>query len=235
MVRMLWTTSILSLLLATLVFTLGIRDLLRPRLPVERLGITSMIDRSKQRTKGKADPAQPQVSALVQQAQALELLLNPPRASKQSPVSPTPQAPPPVAQAKPASSSARFELHGISYHRSKPTESMALVCEPGSGRRWVRQGAQIGHIVIEKITSTAIVCRDGERTQEIALASGQVLTMYAKDHNKKAVPRPLPELSKPSPPSVRGIRRMPASYAAAKMGLQLAQAEVPGDSTANTR
>jgi hypothetical protein len=229
MVHILRTISIASLILAALVVALHVRSQWWSNSQVTRTETVSAIDRFKQMAEGKADQVLPQTPPLIQQAQAFALHLNPPH-PPQPLAKPAPQVSSPMAQvqSKPPSSSAKFELHGISYYRPKPEESMALICEPGTGRRWVKQGDKLGHVTIEKITSTTIVYKDGDRTQEVALASDQALTRYAKDRDGKMAPKlPGPDLSKPSPPPVRGIRQMPAAYAAAKMGLQLGRADAP--------
>jgi len=102
---------------------------------------------------------------LVKAAREFALCLNPP--AKPKPGAPATGKGIAVAsapQVQPAATSPKFALHGISYHRSKPAESMALVCEPDGGRRWVRQGAQLGHIVIEKIGSSSIVYHEGQES-----------------------------------------------------------------------
>ena len=57
----------------------------------------------------------------------------------------------PALPVKPPASTPKFELHGISYYRQKPDQSMALVLEPGGTRRWVHPGEQLGHLTIERI------------------------------------------------------------------------------------
>jgi hypothetical protein len=73
---------------------------------------------------------------------------------------------------RPAAPSAKFTLHGTSYYPNQPRRSMALICEAGSvegSERWVKEGAQVGHFVIQEIRHNAIVCRDGEQLREIAV------------------------------------------------------------------
>ena len=46
---------------------------------------------------------------------------------------------------------------------------MALVSEPGSGTRWVKQGERLGHFVLEKVERGTIVYRQGDRLREMAV------------------------------------------------------------------
>jgi hypothetical protein len=172
---------------------------------------------------------------LVEQAQILALYLNPPRApvasipaSKSAVATPVRPAPPggnvtPVTQIQPASSSPKFELHGISYYRQKPERSMALVLEPGGNRRWVHPGEQLGHLTIERIDCNSVVCRDGGQTQVLALAPNEALTKYArsiKGPEVIAAPKQAQNETKGPevPPPEPGIRQMPLARVAALLG-----------------
>jgi len=50
---------------------------------------------------------------------------------------------------------------------------MALVCEPGAGFRWVKQGTRIEHLVIDQIRVGSVVYRDGDRLGEMAVETGK--------------------------------------------------------------
>ncbi len=109
-------------------------------------------------------------SALVRQAEAFALYLNPPPPPKDE------EAPAPkriskqtVPAAIEAKVTPKFRLVGTSYYRSRPEESMALVSEPGSGTHWVKQGARLGHFVLEKVERGTIVYRHGDRLREMAV------------------------------------------------------------------
>jgi hypothetical protein len=140
-------------------------------------------------------------SPLVQAAKAFALYLNPPAkakptlaaaATKGAPVSPETKTAGMTPEVRPVASSPKFELQGISYHRSRPERSMALVWQPDTGRRWVRPGEQLGHLVIEQINSDAIVYRDGQLTQELALDLDAVTTAVAQDTPAPKRPAGLP-------------------------------------------
>ena len=126
------------------------------------LGSPGIIERFRQVSASSTNGYQGKTDPLVSQAQAFTLYLNPPRAREEI----TAQIP----TVRPATPSPKFALHGTCYYPLRPEASLALVCEPGGGGgtfRWVRQGAELGHFVIEKIERGAIVYRDGERMHEM--------------------------------------------------------------------
>jgi len=106
------------------------------------------------------------VSPLVSQARAFALYLNPPRTRQEAAAS-IPAAP--IQTVGSAAHSPKFRLVATSYHRSRPKESMALVSEPGSGSRWVKQGVYLGHFVVEKVKRGMMIYRDGDRLREMVL------------------------------------------------------------------
>ena len=112
-------------------------------------------------------PAGPQESPLVACAEAFALCLNPPKPVERSDSQTVKRSNGPPAQ--PAVVSPKFKLHGTSYYPSRPAESLALVWEPGSGLRWVRQGADLGHVTIKQVKGGAIVYYDGQQTHEMAV------------------------------------------------------------------
>ena len=160
-------------------------------------------------------------SPLMQQAEAFALYLNPPALTKPE-SKPSPVKKKQVAiqrpDVRPVQLSPKFELHGISYYRSKPEVSMALVWEPGSGCRWIKQGAKLGHFVVEQVKSTSIVYRDGQRTHEMAFVPGQTTTRVARRNNHNSTPEQNSQSdrreSRPAPP--RGIRRTPPTRVSVK-------------------
>ncbi len=127
---------------------------------------------------------------LVKVAKDLARLLEPPPKPAPTPSPPkTEVAAVTVADVKPAASTPKFELHGISYHSLRPEESMALVWLPDVGRKWVRQGTQLGHITIEQITSGSVLYRDGQISHEMALDLDRASAMVAQAFNNP--PRPV--------------------------------------------
>jgi hypothetical protein len=94
---------------------------------------------------GRADKANEKEEAkspLVVQAEAFAQYLNPPEPPRRTP--PLPKTRATRAETAPvatASAPPKLRLAGISYHRSKPAESKALVWEAGGDQHWVAQGA----------------------------------------------------------------------------------------------
>lgn len=113
-----------------------------------------------------------QLSPLVQQAQAFAVYLNPPALPEQRPASPPVVKDSIVAEVPkvaPVNTSPKFKLHGISYRPAKPRESMALVWEPDVGHRWVREGSQLGHVIVECITPDTIEYRANQQRYIMAV------------------------------------------------------------------
>ena len=122
---------------------------------------------------GQANESRP---PLVVQAEALATYLSPPASPKRAASSPPPARPrPSPAEAKPGVAAPSLRLVGISYYRSNPAESRALIWEPAGGHRWVRQGTQLGPIVIERINPGSILCRDDGGTTR----DGNGIRVYA--------------------------------------------------------
>jgi hypothetical protein len=118
----------------------------------------------KSKGKKRAD-SQVQDSPLVKQAKAFAMYLNPPpdRKSKK----PSSKSSRITGIPRPATVSAKFELIGTSFYPTHPELSLALIDQPGKGFRWIRQSAEVGHLVIEQIKDGSIVVRDGEKIFEL--------------------------------------------------------------------
>lgn len=129
------------------------------------LNTPSVVDNFKKNRAGRSTSKVDEVSPLVKQAQALALYLNPPPKPKPLPLkqsAKTPQKPRP-----PAKVATKFNLIGTSYYRDRPEKSLALIDEPGKGLHWVRQSAEIGHLIIEQVKDGIVVIKDGQRTYEL--------------------------------------------------------------------
>jgi hypothetical protein len=139
----------------------------------------SVVERWTQKmTSRQAEQARKSKPPLVVQAEAFAAYLNPPVPPKRPVSSPVPLRPhPSPAEPKPVATAPSLRLVGISYHCSNPAESRALVWEPAGGQRWVRQGTQLGHIVIERINPGSILCRDARGIREVVMGSEPVPTM----------------------------------------------------------
>jgi hypothetical protein len=241
MIRTLWLLGILALTLAAVVLVLCAADVGQAGGHEGQAVASSIVARFQQGD--DASHGTRGLSPLVQQAQAFASYLNPPARQQIGGAAPragntrvaVPEGQSAVVKAfevKPATpSSPKFALHGISYYRAKPEQSMALVCEPGGNRHWIRQGAQLGHLTIERIDSDSIVCRDGAQTLVMPLASQEALAKFARTRGETTGPKPTsrPARAGPAPPPVRGLRQMPLARVAAKIGVPLAQLSLPDD------
>jgi hypothetical protein len=144
-------------------------------------GITGMVSRMAQDNTADREPRK---SPLVVQAEILARFLNPP-ASPRPPVTsprPVPLAVAPVV--RPAMASLPFRLHATCYNSSRPEESRALIGEPGDGRtrRWLKEGMQIGHFIVQEIRDGAVICVNGDQVQELVVESGPLRVSLVKDH-----------------------------------------------------
>lgn len=110
-----------------------------------------------------------QVSPLVRQAVAYALIINPPPPTpvlRQKTTQVAPEQPRVIA--KPPIQSVKFKLIGTSYYASRPELSLAYIDEPGKGMYWVRQGANVGHLLIEEVKNGSIIVKDHEKTVTLA-------------------------------------------------------------------
>ena len=105
-----------------------------------------------------------QTSPLVKQAKAFAMYLNPP--VRQESVTKAREAG--AGRPRPLVVSVKFKLIGTSLYESNPEFSLALIDEPGTGLRWVRQSSVVGRLTVEQIKDGVVVIRDGEKTFELA-------------------------------------------------------------------
>jgi hypothetical protein len=212
--------GVLALLSAGIIFALyAVQFQLAPEADQDpELSISERFRRTSRHSKENEQRA---ASPLVRQAEGFALYLNPPALREQNPKPSLPEKKNIVKRmpdVRPVKLSPKFELHGISYYRSKPEESMALVWEPGSGYRWIKQGGKLGHFVVEQVKSTSIVYREGDRKHEMAFVPGQITTRLAQDHNNKPSPKQSDEPERLAPRSAppRKDFRTPPTRVAAK-------------------
>ncbi len=176
MIRMLYVVSILCLLGAGLLFGFCGLQWTQGVPPDEHDSWVPATERLRQRqslngnTSAAANP-------LLEQAEALALHLNPPKPPPSSPqtslpaVSPTPAGAPPVP--RPPSPTPQFRILAISYYRSNPDKSLAMVWDASKGGYWIKKGDRLGHFIIEKIEKETILYRDGDQLRQMAVAVKQ--------------------------------------------------------------
>ncbi len=169
MIKTLRITSVLAAALAVVVFSLSVVYGMRSDPAIEEFlnspGVMAQFDAS---AGARAPRSSSQISPLVQQAQKLALILNPP--PKPRPTTPVSRKPPTrvVQNTAPRPMSAKFKVIGTSVHKSDPNMSLALIDEPGKGMSWVRQSKEVMHLKIVEIKDDVVVVSDGTRTFEQA-------------------------------------------------------------------
>ena len=112
-------------------------------------------------------------SPLLEQAEALALYLNPPKPLPRKEASlPAVSAPlvSPVPAPRPPSPTPQFRILAISYYRSNPQKSLAMVWDAKKGGYWIKPGDRLGHFVVERIEREAVIYRDGDQLRQMAVA-----------------------------------------------------------------
>lgn len=144
-------------------------------------------------------------SPLVQQAEAFASFLNPkPSAIKTSPTSKTPL----ISRSLPATTP-KFNVFATSYCPETPQLSLALIDEPGRGRRWVRQSSMVGHILIEEVKDGLVIAKSGDKIFEVAIKKGKATelpatassTPVSQSRSRSALPtvrRTTPSITRPT-------------------------------------
>jgi len=125
---------------------------------------------------GRDDVAE-QTSPVIAQARTFASYVNS-TSPAQEVRSPAPQVPArsrPTPAVRPKASSVAFKLHGTSVYPDRPERSMALISEPGGSegeRKWVREGAALGHFVVQEIRRGVVVLSDGDAVREMTVEPG---------------------------------------------------------------
>ena len=137
----------------------------------------------------KADETEEAKSPLVAQAEAFAFYLNPPELPRRTP--PPARARVMRAEAAPVAAvsvSPKFRVVGISYHRSNPAESKALVWEPGGGLNWVAEGAKLGRMLVRQINRGSILYQDAVEIHEMTIELDATSTMPAQKPQDRLLP-----------------------------------------------
>jgi len=164
MVKTLRITSIVAAVLAGVLFVFPVVFGVRSDPEAEQfLNSPGVIELFKKARISQTKAGTSQSSPLVNQARAFAKYLKPDR--PKPPV--TPQGPGIKTRRPPGPVFAKFPLLATVVHESNPELSIALINEPGPGLRWVRQGSEVMHLIIEQVKEGRIVCRDGQKTSEI--------------------------------------------------------------------
>ena len=132
---------------------------------IEELLKTPGLARQLQAGSATAKERQEQESALVRQAKAFALRINPPATAK--PAKKTRRTKTTSIRPKVAVS-AQFEVVGTSFYPLNPANSWVLINEVGKGWHWVKQGEKVGHLTIREVADGYVVIDDGKKTYELA-------------------------------------------------------------------
>jgi len=162
------------------------------------------VERFKTQHGGKVSATKDRTPPLVQQAKLLAGILNPPvKIPKPSTSSRTsiPDRPRPDVP-----TTAKFDLVGTSHLASAPEESFAYIRLPGNEYRWVKQGSEVGHLVIKEVRNGSITYLDGQRLTELAVEAIPETSSLLTSGAAAAPATPaIPETSRPAP--VRTVNR----------------------------
>lgn len=173
MARVFYVVSILCLIGASLLFGLcGVQW--RQGVPLDERDSSIPLGERLRARQGFTDNNNADSNPLLAEAEALALYLSPPK----PPASPAPTgssqsavSPPPAP--RPPNPTPQFRILAISYYRSNPDRSLAMVWDANKGGYWIKKGDRLGHFVIERIEKEAIFYRDGEQLRQMAVALKQ--------------------------------------------------------------
>lgn len=170
MIRLIHTLGVLALAAAAVVGVLCARPFLSPSREFSGiLAAPSALARFNESV-GPLRDREERVPPLVAQAQTLALYLDPPpppgppRPMAKKPVAPEPPPPP-----RPAQTSPKFKVLSTSCSETNRARSIALIAVPGADAQWMREGEQVGHVVIHEIRPGTVVCLAGEQLCELSV------------------------------------------------------------------
>jgi len=204
MIKTLRITSVVAVILAGIFFVFPVFYGVRRD---ERVGkVLSSPGAAEQfrNTKGNnAKSTQSRTSPLVQQAESFASFLNPkPSVVKGSPKVTKTGSVPTLPATTP-----KFDVFATSYCAASPQLSLALIDEPGRGRRWVRQSSMVGHVLIEEVKDGLVVAKSGDKTFEVPLKKGKEAAvpapMSATPASKNRTRAALPTVRRTSPGIIR--------------------------------
>ena len=201
------TLRITSILIAVLAILLLLPMFFGSSIDQEKekfLNAPSVVDNFRKNKAGRSTSKADEASPLVKQAQAFALYLNPPPKPEPLPLkqsAKTSQTPRP-----PAKVAAKFDLVGTSYYPTRPEKSLALINEPGKGLYWVRQSAEVGHLIIEQVKDGVVVIKDGKRTYELVSQRPIKQSLIKGETPIPSKTSNTPTVSPPKTPAVSPIR-----------------------------
>jgi hypothetical protein len=189
MIKTLRITCIIMALLAAILLVFPVLFGVRGNKEIEQfLSSAGAIDKFKESADNRAKNGEKQVSPLVKQAQAFTLFLSPPKPVERPADSQFPNIP------RPAVVAPKFKLIGTSYFAAHPELSLALIDEPGKGSHWIRQAAEVGHLIVDQIKDGVVVVKDGQKTFEIIMEKPERGNPLIKGSSADAASSPKPVL-----------------------------------------
>ncbi len=175
MVKVLYVVSILCLVGASLLFGFSGMQWMQGAPPDERepwIPVTERL-RARQSPNGHDKAAS---SPLLEEAETLARYLDPPKPPPRQETSLPTVGPAPVsapAVPRPPSPAPQFRILAISYYRSNPEKSLAMIWDATKGGYWIKKGDRLGHFIVERIEKEAILYRDGDQLRQMAVAVKQ--------------------------------------------------------------
>ncbi|MBN2130629.1 MAG: hypothetical protein JW741_14095 [Sedimentisphaerales bacterium] len=211
MIRTLRITGLLVVVFAVLVVgsVLGFvpflnRDTAGEEQARKVLSSPGAVERFRTQHADKVPATEDRTPPLVQQAKLLAGILNPP--VKVSPPNTSSRTSTPTIRRPVVSSSAKFDLVGTSYLPSAPQESFAYIRLPGNEYRWVKQGSEVGHLVIKEVRSGSITYLDGQSSAVLAVeAIPETSSLLTSGAAATPAAPAIPEPSRPA--TVRTVDR----------------------------
>jgi hypothetical protein len=109
---------------------------------------------------------------LLREAKAFAIYLNPPQPqrmiTKPLKQNVNKEKPAPI---RPPQPSFKFKVLATSFYPACPSDSMALIWQPGGDLQWVKAGERLGHFEVHAIKHGVLVYKDGEDLREVAVLS----------------------------------------------------------------
>ncbi len=192
MVKMLYVVSILCLMGASLLFGLCGVQWMQGAPPDERDPWVPVAERLRVR-QDLNDNGKAASSPLLEEAEALARYLDPPKPPAPRKEASLPTVSPASVSApvpRPPSPTPQFRILAISYYRSNPERSLAMVWDATKGGYWIKKGDRLGHFVVERIEKEAILYRDGDQLRQMAVAVKQPAQLARPVGAKHASPVP---------------------------------------------
>jgi len=178
MIRLLYMLGVLLLVLAAVIAALAVTPWYQVDPVLDEIqDYPTAVRRFRGGVGSNRDLSAEMIAPLIVEARAFASHVNstPPAQEVRSPASQVPARSRPTPTVRPKASSVAFKLHGTSVYPDRPERSMALISEPGGSegeRKWVSEGAALGHFVVQEIRRGVVVLSDGGAVREMTVEPG---------------------------------------------------------------